>query len=145
VQPSDSPFVYHHTTFANIKKIQEGERGGIIAGGDTPEKRGDVFMIAVTGVQEPVELNIERMPAMEDLLAAGTDRYVEAPHKMNKYEKPFQVCINQRAAVQEGERFVQTASLAICVPGKVAYRHLISIQCLNRHTIFWSKCHGNRL
>ena len=64
---------------------------------------------------------------------------------MNKFEKPFQVCITQRAAIQEGEHFVQTASLAIRVPEKVAYRHLIFTQCLNRGTIFWSECHGNRL
>ncbi len=53
VQPSDPPFAYHLTTFDSMVKIQQGTRGGIIAGGDTPEKRGDVFMTAVTGVQEP--------------------------------------------------------------------------------------------
>ena len=64
-----------------MKKIQEGKRGGIIAGGDTPEKREHVFMTAVTGVQEPGEPNIERMPAMEDLLSAGKDKYVELQYK----------------------------------------------------------------
>ena len=55
VQPSDPPFVYHHTTFDNMQTAQEGKRGGIIAGGDTPEKREHVFMTAVSGVQEPGE------------------------------------------------------------------------------------------
>ncbi len=43
----------------------------------TLQKKEHVFMTAVNGVQEPGEPNIERMPAMEDLLSAGQDKYVE--------------------------------------------------------------------
>jgi hypothetical protein len=101
-------------------EIQKGTRGGIIAGGPTPERREHVFLTAVSGVREPGVPQIEKMPAMDAILSAGKDKYVNLPYKKNIFEKPFQVCVNQRAAIQEGGHFVQTASLAICVLHKIA-------------------------
>ena len=124
-----------------MNAITDGNRGGIVAGGNDPGSREVVFVSAVTG-----ENSVAEMPTMEELLSAGRDRYVCAAYKQNTHEKPHQICVNMRAAIQEsGQRFVQTASLAISVPDEIAYKHLVYSQCLKRFTIFWSACHGNRM
>ena len=126
-------------------EIQKGTRGGIVAGGPTPERREHVFLTAVSGVREPGVPQIGKMHAMGAIISAGKNKYVNLPYKKNVPEKLFQVCVNQRAAIQSGQHFVQTASLAITVLHKIPHKHLLFTQCLNRGTLYWSCCHGNRL
>ena len=64
-----------------MSAITSGNRGGIVAGGNTPGKRGDVFVNAVTGGD-----NVAEMPTTEELLGAGRDRYVCAAYKQNTHE-----------------------------------------------------------
>ena len=104
VQPSDPPFAFHATTYENMLAIQDGKRGGIVAGGNKPQKREHVFLTAVTNVRARGLPRIENMPPMEKIILAGKTQYIHEPYKTNNFEKPYQVCVNQRDAIQSGRK-----------------------------------------
>ena len=146
VQPSDPPFSFHATTYENMLAIQDGKRGGIVAGGNKPQKREHVFLTAVSNVRTRGLPRIENMPPMEKIILAGKTQYINEPYKTNNFEKPYQVCVNQRDAIQSGKKvFIQTASLAITAYRDVPFKFIVYTQCNDKGTLFYSCAHGNRL
>jgi hypothetical protein len=85
-------------------EIQKGTRGGIVAGGPTPERRQHVFLTAASGVREPGVPQIEKMPAMVAVISAGKNTYVNLPYRKTYLKNHF------RYALIKGQPFKQEST-----------------------------------
>ncbi len=91
---------YQGKKYENKLARKNGKRGGIVAGGNKPQRREHVFLTAVSNVRTRGLPRIENMPPMQKIILAGKTQYIKEPYKTNLFEKPYQVCINQRDAIQ---------------------------------------------